>query len=166
MAIAMAGIAPHWGLVHGLDFGHAGYWIGHPVGVERQPECVFGANGNSTVGDCILAGRVQSSAWATVFLFGAIIGTFALIGDAVKSYFKRRRGKEGGAPWVPFDQLDFVVFGLLAMAAFSWILPPGWVWHALTDDWLTLATLLLLTPILHVLVNRVGYWLGLKKVPW
>lgn len=101
-----------------------------------------------------------------VFLFGAIVGFMALVGDAVKSYFKRRRGKEGGAPWFPFDQLDFVVFGLLGFMIASPLLPAGWVWHALTDDWVILATLFILTPALHLLVNRIGYWLGLKKVPW
>src|SRR5688572_6810829 len=54
------------------------------------------------------------SSWAGIALFGAVVGFAALAGDAVKSYFKRRLGKEGGAPWVPFDQLDFVVFGLAA----------------------------------------------------
>ncbi|MCA1818525.1 MAG: CDP-archaeol synthase, partial [Halobacteriales archaeon] len=109
---------------------------------------------------------VPGASACRIFLFGAAVDRFALVGDAVKSYFKRRRGKEGGAQWVPFDQLDFVVSGLLAMFAFSWLLPDGWVWHALTDDWVTLATLLILTPILHLLVNRVGYWLRLKSVPW
>lgn len=101
-----------------------------------------------------------------IFLFGAVMGFMALVGDAVKSYFKRRMGKESGAPWFPFDQLDFVVFGLLGMLIASPLLPAGWVLHALLDDWVVLATLFVLTPLLHLLVNRLGYWLGLKKVPW
>src|ERR1041385_3753204 len=45
-----------------------------------------------------------------VLLFGACVGLMALVGDFVKSYFKRRRRIERGGSWFPFDQLDFVVF--------------------------------------------------------
>ncbi|MHB8632816.1 MAG: CDP-2,3-bis-(O-geranylgeranyl)-sn-glycerol synthase [Thermoplasmatota archaeon] len=103
---------------------------------------------------------------AAIFLFGAMVGAFALAGDAVKSYFKRRRGREGGAPWVPFDQLDFVVFGVVGMFVASPLLAHGWVWHAFTDDWLVPVTLLVLTPFLHLAVNGLGFLLRLKKVPW
>lgn len=104
--------------------------------------------------------------WLRVFLFGAAVGLMALVGDFVKSYFKRRRKIARGGSWFPFDQLDFVVFGLLGMALAALLLPAGWVMHRLLDSWLTLATLLVLTPLLHLLVNRIGYWLGLKEVPW
>ena len=100
-----------------------------------------------------------SPAWA-IALFGG------LVGDAVKSYFKRRRGKERGQPWVPFDQLDFVVFGLLAVAAASPLLADGWARHAFLGDWLVLVTIVVLTPALHFLVNVIGYGLKLKDVPW
>lgn len=99
-------------------------------------------------------------------VFGAFVGAMALVGDAVKSYFKRRRRIASGGPWFPFDQLDFVVFGLLAFVVGAPLLADGWVRHALLDDWLVLTTLLVLTPALHLLVNRIGFWLGLKKVPW
>lgn len=144
VAYGMVWISGHWDLVRPMDFG---FWA------------------ETCSGDVCLAHPGHPLA-LRIFLFGCAMGLFALVGDAVKSYFKRRRGKQGGAPWFPFDQLDFVVFGLAAMFAFSWLLPPGWVRHALTDDWLTLATLLVLTPALHLLVNRIGYWLKLKKVPW
>lgn len=101
-----------------------------------------------------------------VFLFGAVVGCMALVGDFVKSYFKRRRRIARGGSWFPFDQLDFVVFGLLGMTLAAPLLPAGWVQHHLLDSWLTLVTLLVLTPLLHLLVNRIGYWLGLKEVPW
>lgn len=106
-----------------------------------------------------------SAAWA-VFLFGAFVGFMALVGDAVKSYFKRRTGRDRGRPWVPFDQLDFVVFGLAAMAIASPLLAGGWVVDALLDDWVILTTLVVLTPLLHFLVNVIGYVLRLKEVPW
>ncbi|MES2153538.1 MAG: CDP-archaeol synthase [bacterium] len=155
MALAMAWLAPHWGLIEGWDFGFNGYEYGAPVG--RQAPCV------GDPADC--SNYVVTEAWR-VFLFGAVVGFMALVGDAVKSYFKRRTGREGGAPWFPFDQLDFVIFGLLGFVLASALLPRGWVRHALTDDWLVLTTIVILTPALHLLVNRIGFWLGLKKVPW
>ncbi len=53
---------------------------------------------------------------ATATLFGAATGFGALVGDSVKSYFKRRKNISSGTSWMPFDQIDFVigatVFGL------------------------------------------------------
>jgi CDP-2,3-bis-(O-geranylgeranyl)-sn-glycerol synthase len=90
----------------------------------------------------------------------------ALVGDAAESYLKRRTGRDRGAAWFPFDQLDFVVFGLLGMLLASPLLPAGWVIEALFGHWLILTTLIVGTPALHLLVNRIGYWLKLKDVPW
>jgi CDP-2,3-bis-(O-geranylgeranyl)-sn-glycerol synthase len=111
-------------------------------------------------------GRSAGASASNVFLFGAVLGAMALVGDAVKSYFKRRRAIERGGSWFPFDQLDFVVFGLAGVFLFAWLLPAGWVVAAFVSDWVVLFTLLVLTPVLHLLVNRIGYWLGLKEVPW
>ncbi len=105
-----------------------------------------------------------SSGWG-VFLFGFMMGFMALVGDAVESFFKRRRNLERGAPWIPFDQLDFVVFGLASAFIWSPLLAPGWAVDAYFDPWV-LGTLIIGTPVLHLLVNRVGYWLRLKDVPW
>jgi CDP-2,3-bis-(O-geranylgeranyl)-sn-glycerol synthase len=140
------------GFFHGWDYGFGGF-DGAPIGSDDP---------------CGDTGKCQGngSSLPAIALFGAILGCAALVGDAVKSYFKRRRGKEGGAPWVPFDQLDFVVFGLAAAFAFSWLLADGWVVTALLDDWLVIATIVVLTPALHFLVNVIGYWLKLKDVPW
>ena len=111
-------------------------------------------------------GYAAGASIVAIAFFGAIVGAMALVGDAVKSFFKRRMGKEGGAPWFPFDQLDFVVFGILGFVLGAWLLPPGWVTHAFAGDIVVLLTLFILTPVLHLLVNRIGFWLGLKKVPW
>lgn len=111
-------------------------------------------------------GRSAGASPSNIFLFGSVLGALALVGDAVKSYFKRRRAIERGGSWIPFDQLDFVVFGLAGVFLFSWLLPAGWVAEAFLTDWVVLATLLVLTPVLHLTVNRIGYWMGLKEVPW
>jgi CDP-2,3-bis-(O-geranylgeranyl)-sn-glycerol synthase len=154
-AVVVALLVPAYnepGFFAGWDYGFKGF-DGAPVGSDEP--CEDG-------GKCDLA---ESSLWA-VALFGAILGFAALVGDAVKSYFKRRLGKEGGAPWVPFDQLDFVVFGLAGAFVAAPLLADGWVMAALLDDWLVIGTIVVLTPGLHFLVNVIGYWLKLKDVPW
>lgn len=110
---------------------------------------------------------------AAPLAIGFSLGFGAVAGDAVKSYFKRRTGRQGGAPWIPFDQLDFVVFGLaasfltatvlfLAGATRHWFLE-GFVYG---DGWIRLLIVVLATPLLHLLVNFIAYKLGFKEVPW
>lgn len=160
-ALAVAWLVPPAaadGVFDGWDYGWGGY-AGGPIGAHcGEP----GGPDPAAPPGC----DVARSAWWGVFLFGALVGGFALLGDAVKSYFKRRRGKERGAPWFPFDQLDFVVFGLLGAFLGAPLLADGWVREAFLGDWVVVATLVVGTPLLHLLVNRIGYWLGLKEVPW
>ena len=42
-------------------------------------------------------------------LLGFLLGFGALLGDIVKSFFKRRLKVKSGQPWVPFDQIDFII---------------------------------------------------------
>ena len=85
---------------------------------------------------------------------GFLFGLGAMVGDAVKSFFKRRQKLKPGAPWFPFDQIDFVLGGLVFVLP---IFRPSWV------IWLIL---LIVSPVLHILTNRIGYYLGIKKVKW
>lgn len=89
-----------------------------------------------------------------LFGYAFLFGIGALIGDALKSFFKRGIGIKPGAPWFPFDQLDFVVVALLFL----------WPFYPL--PWPQILMLLILTPILHLLVNILAYKIGLKKVWW
>ncbi len=157
-ALIMGATAPAFnesGLFAGWGFGMTGY-AGPPIGFNGT-RCADGLC--STV-------DAAGAAWYAVFLFGFIVGFFALSGDAFESYLKRRTGRPRGAPWFPFDQLDFVVFGLLGMLAASPLLPSGWVMEALFGNWIILTTILVGTPALHLTINRIGYWLKLKDVPW
>ncbi len=47
---------------------------------------------------------------------GLRFGAGAMAGDSIKSFVKRRVGIAPGRPWLPWDQLDFVV-GALALVA-------------------------------------------------
>lgn len=58
---------------------------------------------------------------APIFL-GALLGFSALLGDSIKSFFKRRFNIRPGKPWVPFDQLDFMIFALILTLPWSGLL--------------------------------------------
>lgn len=87
-------------------------------------------------------------------LLGGVMGFGAIMGDLLKSFFKRRFGITSGKPWVPFDQLDLAVGGLVFTSFLYW---PGTVYAV---------TILLITPVLHWVTNVFAYLLRLKEVPW
>lgn len=91
---------------------------------------------------------------AQIFLYGMAFGGGALLGDLVKSFFKRRLKIAPGTMWFPFDQLDFVIGALLAVSIFY--IPPA----------LHIFVIIILTPLLHLATNATAYLLGLKKVWW
>ncbi len=82
---------------------------------------------------------------------GGLFGAGALVGDAIKSFVKRQRGIPPGRPWVPFDQVDYIIGAFLFVSPFVWV---GW------SAWLVI---LLGYSLAHVLVNLVGFRLGLKR---
>ena len=47
--------------------------------------------------------------------FGAWMGICALLGDLVKSFFKRRFAIAPGKAWIPFDQIDWIIGALLGI---------------------------------------------------
>lgn len=104
------------------------------------------------------------------FLFAYMMGLGALVGDAFESFVKRRTGRDRGEKWFPWDQLDFILgallFGALTALVLSWT---SAVRPNLFESLFTLPRLvviLLLTPVLHLGVNWIGWKLGLKDVPW
>lgn len=52
-------------------------------------------------------------------LFAMSIGFGALYGDAVESFFKRQHNVESGESWFPYDQLDFIIGGLIASVPYG-----------------------------------------------
>ena len=84
-------------------------------------------------------------------ILGFLLGFGAIFGDLIKSFLKRRLGIEPGKPFIPFDQLDFVVGALL----FSSVIyaPPLKV----------IISIIIISPLLHLLVNRIGYYLHITR---
>ena len=86
-------------------------------------------------------------------LLGALAYTGALAGDALKSFVKRQGGVAPGKRWFPWDQLDYILGGIVFTCwyvplSFSHYLLLGLVWF-----------------LLHPLSTFIGYELKLKESP-
>lgn len=92
--------------------------------------------------------------YLTIAIIGGLQGSAALIGDAIKSFFKRRVGIKPGGQWFPFDQIDFLIAACLIM------LP------VVKFPLLAYLILFLGFVTLHRLTSIIGYFLGLKDVPY
>lgn len=87
-------------------------------------------------------------------LLGCACGVGALGGDAAKSWCKRRLGIAPGRPWIPADQLDFVLGGLAALS--------GWVDFGATDA----VAIIALSFAGDIAVNHVAYYCGIRDTRW
>lgn len=87
-------------------------------------------------------------------LFGAACGVGALGGDSLKSFFKRRLGIAPGRPWIPADQLDFVIGGVLVVSC--------WVAFTARD----LAYIFVLSFIGDIIVNHLAFYCRIRDTKW
>ncbi len=87
-------------------------------------------------------------------LLGFLLAFGAMTGDLLESYYKRKNGIKPGEAWPFFDQIDFVIGGLV-FGFFVFVPPPA-----------IALTIFVVSPILHILINFVGYLLGIKKNKW
>ncbi len=85
------------------------------------------------------------------FMVGFLLSLGALLGDLVKSFFKRRLKIARGKSWPIADQLDFVIGALLLVSVVEVPSLP------------IVIIVLVLTPLIHLVTNAVAYLLKLKK---
>lgn len=91
--------------------------------------------------------------YATTALIGLAMGGGILFGDLVKSFCKRRLGIADGGRWIPFDQLDFL--GALFFVSIFFVPPfPHFI------------VILIVSPLLSIIIDLIGYRLGLRDVWW
>jgi len=91
---------------------------------------------------------------ANIWLFGLLISTGAVFGDLLFAFIKRRFNIEPGGMFMPFDQTNYVFGAAIFLTFFLKINIMVWV------------TLFILTFLLHVIINRIGYLLGVHKNKW
>jgi CDP-2,3-bis-(O-geranylgeranyl)-sn-glycerol synthase len=97
---------------------------------------------------------LSSASFQEKLLLAFLLSFGAIFGDAAGSFIKRRLGMEKGAPAPVLDQLNFVVGGLLFASLMAEIPAKA------------IAVLLIFTPFGHLIVNKMGYILKMKEVPW
>lgn len=88
-----------------------------------------------------------------LLFLGFLLGFGAIAGDAIKSFFKRQNNIQPGKSWVPFDQIDYIIGGVIFSAFY---IPLSFEQYSV---------LFILFVILHPVYNHLGYLLKLRKDP-
>lgn len=88
-----------------------------------------------------------------ILILGPLFAIGALGGDAISSFFKRQNDIKSGQPWIPFDQLDYII-GSVVISLFFVILTP-----------LQYLLIFAIWFLMHLIASFAGYLLGLKKDP-
>ena len=99
-------------------------------------------------------GLVESFLFGFPLLFCLLIPLGALLGDLFGAFLKRRLGIAPGGLLPVVDQIDFVI------GAIVFSLPLGLI------GWELAATIMILTPPIHLFTNFLAYKLKLKNNPW
>jgi len=90
----------------------------------------------------------------SIFYFGLLISLGAIFGDLFFAFIKRRLDLEPGAKFLPFDQINYVISN-------AFILTP--IFEINGNVWIVL---FILTFLFHIIVNYLGYLLGISKSKW
>ena len=85
---------------------------------------------------------------------GFLFGFGALFGDLSESFIKRRLGMKSSQSWKIWDQLDYVVGSLLFV-----------YWFANISIY-EILTIFVISFILTVITNQIGYYLKIRPVRW
>ncbi|MFP3255444.1 MAG: CDP-2,3-bis-(O-geranylgeranyl)-sn-glycerol synthase [Thermoplasmata archaeon] len=85
----------------------------------------------------------------------------AMIGDCCGSFIKRRLNMESGSNAFLLDQYPFILFSIFLL----YLAFPDeffkYIWNVYS-----ILTLIIYTPLIHRIVNIIGYKIGRKEVPW
>ena len=86
-----------------------------------------------------------------IYLLGFLLGFGTLFGDTFFSFLKRRINIPPGKPWIPFDQINWII-GALLLTSFY-----------ISFSFKEIAISLILSLLLHPAINLISYFLGLQK---
>lgn len=103
----------------------------------------------------VLVGFFQELISGPLSFRGLGLSLGAMLGDLAGSFIKRRLGFERGEPAPLLDQIDFLVGALTLSFLLKYTL-----------DFRLIVIAILLTPPIHLAMNILAYYIGLKKVPW
>lgn len=84
---------------------------------------------------------------------GFMLGFGSLLGDAIESFIKRQIGIKPGQSWMPYDQLDYIIGGLIFVSFV--VVVPAWA----------ILTIIFVYFGLHFIFSYLGYLFGFKQKP-
>lgn len=116
--------------------------------------CVVGIGGMFLIAGISWAVWSSSIPILVSITVGFLIGLGTVIGDLFFSFVKRQLSIAPGRPFIPFDQIDWVI--------------GSWLLYSIVID-TSLMTLLILMFIIvpiHIATNVIGYFFGLKDTYW
>lgn len=90
---------------------------------------------------------------AKILWLGFLLGLGALLGDALESFLKRQYNVAAGDSWFPFDQLDYIIGGLLLATIYVRLPAPDYGW------------IIVIWFGMHMAFSYFGYALKLKDKP-
>ncbi len=91
------------------------------------------------------------SSWSVSVFLWWWLGLGALVGDMIKSFFKRRLGIKPGTMFQPWDGIDYMVGAIAFMLPFYFASIGGSLF------------LLIIWPILSLITNTIAYHIGWKE---
>jgi len=142
---------------HPLDFGLKFIDGKRILGKNKSIEgFIAGVAGGFLVG-CIYALITHNNAWIT---YGTVSGFGAMVGDSLNSFVKRRLNLSSGEPFIPMDQLSFILTAFVLITVLGVDNLAG-IRLSITD----LAMGIYIVMVLHPLTNLVAYFLKLKETP-
>ena len=98
--------------------------------------------------------NISIADYSNWLLIGFLMGFGAIFGDLVESFIKRGINYEPGRSFVPLDQLDFVLGAMI------------FVYPLVALSLNKIIIILLLSFVLHVIVNHIAYYSGMRKEKW
>lgn len=136
-----------------IDFGYS--WRGERVLGDNKTIRGFlsGVFSGGCAGIILFFVHAQApyDSFLLALVYGALTGGAALVGDSVKSFFKRRIGIRPGALWIPFDQIDYVL-GATVVALFF-----------IEITLLEIFFAIIFLGIISFIVSSIGFALHIKK---
>lgn len=99
-----------------------------------------------------ISGDINYGSYSNLGL-SAALGFGALFGDAVKSFFKRQVAVQSGKSWFPYDQIDYIVGGIVFSLPFVSLKISEYILMAIV--WF----------VIHPIATFIGWLLRLKDSP-
>jgi CDP-2,3-bis-(O-geranylgeranyl)-sn-glycerol synthase len=94
---------------------------------------------------------IDYSNLSLALLVGGMLSLGAMVGDTVKSFFKRQMNVAPGKSWFPFDQIDFI------LGAFLFVLP------VVSIEAVYFLMSLAVFFLAHIIANVIGHILGMNE---